>query len=104
MPFVCDTCHKVYTHRDSLNRHRIATHLAGQVGKGKRSLLDNDTSDTDDERYSPPEKLTRQNAIDYRNLNNADDDRGEFELTRQDAIPNPHFVESRTAVHLTSFN
>ena len=73
----------------------IATHIASQVGKGKRSLLDNNTSDTDDdERYSPPEKLKRKNAIDYRNRENVDEDRGEFELTRQDSITNPQFVES----------
>ena len=97
MLYNCNKCEKSYKWRDSLTRHNRLEHSSNQVGIGKQTLLDN-TSDTDDEdeRYSPPEKLTRQNAIDYRDREKFDDDdRGEFKLTRQDSIPNPHFIESR---------
>ena len=94
MKFRCRDCDKDYTRKDSLSRHQKAVHNrhVHQVGEGKRSFLDN-TNNSGDERYSPPEKLTRQNAID--NRENADAGRGEFELTRQDSIPDPHFVDSR---------
>ena len=90
MKFRCRDCDKDYTRKDSLSRHQKAVHNrhVHQVGEGKRSFLDN-TNDSGDERYSPP----RQNAID--NRENSDAGRGEFELTRQDGIPNPHFVDSR---------
>ena len=55
--FHCDQCDKVFTRKDTLNRHKISVH--GNVPSGKRKYASEEVDD-DEEPYSP---LKRSNAV-----------------------------------------